>query len=314
MPALDRCAPRRFLLAAFEPDDAVAIFLKSYENRAVAQRVVSLRHATSDRFLAWLRARNAERWNIYVSVNAVDADRRSRARDAVVDVRHVFLETDNGADRFLAAIAERHDLPQPTFLMRTSSGRAHLLWRVRGFSSDRVETLQKTLARDLAGDMAATSCSQTTRVPGFFNHKRAKPYLVTLQFGRLGAAYRPSDFPAPSYQGTPAPTALESMWHGGDRAERVRAYLAATPPAVAGSGGDRHTFRVCCRIVRGFDLDDDAAVSALRIWNERCVPPWSVKDLAEKVLAARRYGSEPFGGRLGVLTAGSCVSSYIQVR
>lgn len=298
MCALDRWAPRRFLLAAFEPDDAVAIFLKSYESGAVAQRVVSLRHATSGRFLAWLRARNAERWNVYVGVNAVDAIRRSRTRDAVAGVRHVFLEIDSGADRFLAAIAERQDLPQPTFLMRTSPGRAHVLWRVNGFSTDHVEALQKTLARDLAGDMAATSCSQTTRIPGFFNYKRQEPHLVTLQFGCLGDAYCPSDFPAPSPQELLAPKAHVPMRHGCDRAERVRGYLKATPPAIAGSGGDAHTFRVCCRVVRGFDLDDDVAMHALQDWNERCVPPWSQNELAGKILAARRYGREPFGGLL----------------
>jgi hypothetical protein len=296
---LDRCAPRRFLLAAFEPGDAVAIFLKSYETGAAAQRVVSVGHATSDRFLAWLRARNAERWNIYVSVNAVDLRRRSRTRDAVAEVRNVFLETDTGARRFLAAIEERRDLPQPTFLLRTSPERAHVLWRVGGFSTSHVERLQKSLARDLGADMAATSSSQTTRIPGFFNHKREDPYLVTLQFGRLGDACRPSDFPGAAHQEVIAPRAHVRMPHGPDRPERVRAYLEATPPAVAGSGGDLHTFRVCCRIVRGFDLDDDLAMRALRVWNERCVPPWSEKELAAKIVAARRYGREPFGGLFG---------------
>ena len=56
------------------------------------------------------------------------------------------------------------------------------------------------------------------------------------------------------------------------------------------------TFRVCCRVVRGFALSDDEAFSVLREWNARCEPPWSERDLQEKVQNARRYGREPLGG------------------
>ena len=46
-------------------------------------------------------------------------------------------------------------------------------------------------------------------------------------------------------------------------------YLAAVPPAIAGQHGDVHTFRVCCRLVRGFALDDDEALAVLGGWNAR---------------------------------------------
>lgn len=298
MGALDRRAPRAFLQAAFEPDDAVAVFLKSYATGATAQRVVALRQATSERFLAWLRARNAERWNIYVGINAVDRRRRSRSRDAIVGVRHVFVETDGHADRFIAAIAGRPDLPQPSFLIRTSAGRAHVLWRVRGFRADRAEALQKVLARELGGDTAATSSAQTTRIPGFFNHKRSEPYPVTLLVGGLDAAYGLSDFPAATVLPWPRKPLRASLTAARDRCERARAYLDAVPPAVSGAHGDQHTFRVCCRVVRGFDLDDESAVATLSAWNARCVPPWSLAELTAKVQGARRYGREPFGGLL----------------
>ena len=67
---------------------------------------------------------------------------------------------------------------------------------------------------------------------------------------------------------------------------------------VAGQHGDLRTFRVCCRIVRGFDLSDDEAARALAEWNARCEPPWSERELRQKVTNARRYGREPQGGLL----------------
>ena len=79
---------------------------------------------------------------------------------------------------------------------------------------------------------------------------------------------------------------------------RARKYLKATPPAIEGQGGDNHTFQVCCRLVRGFDLGDAEALDLLHEWNARCVPPWSEPELAAKVEAARKYGDEPIGARI----------------
>ncbi len=298
MDVLDRSAPRAFLLSAFRADDTVAVFLKSYATGAVAQRVVSRDLATSDRFLAWLRARNAARWNVYVGVNAVDGRLRSRARRAVVAVRQLFVEADAKAGAFLAAIADRSDLPQPSYLLRTSPGRVHVLWRIRGMEVSQAEALQKALARELGGDAAATSCSQTTRIPGFLNHKRATPYAVTLHFGPVDAVYCEQSFPPRRV--APPEAAHEQTRRAASQDGLVRAtrYLESVPPAIAGAHGDRHTFKVCCRVVRGFDLDDESAIAALLTWNARCEPPWPEAELRRKILGARQYGREPIGGRL----------------
>ena len=298
MDVLDRSAPRAFLLSAFRADDTVAVFLKSYATGAVAQRVVSRDLATSDRFLAWLRARNAARWNVYVGVNAVDGRLRSRARRAVVAVRQLFVEADAKAGAFLAAIADRSDLPQPSYLLRTSPGRVHVLWRVRGMEVSQAEALQKALARELGGDAAATSCSQTTRIPGFLNHKRATPYAVTLHFGPVDAVYCARAFP-PRRVAPPEVAHYQNRRAASqDGLARATRYLESVPPAIAGAHGDQHTFKVCCRVVRGFDLDDESAIAALLTWNARCEPPWPEAELRRKILGARQYGREPIGGRL----------------
>jgi hypothetical protein len=81
--------------------------------------------------------------------------------------------------------------------------------------------------------------------------------------------------------------------------ERARRYLARIDPAVAGQHGDIHTFRVCCRIVRGFDLSDADAIRLLTEWNSRCQPPWNDRELRDKVARARRYGREEIGSYAG---------------
>ena len=75
--------------------------------------------------------------------------------------------------------------------------------------------------------------------------------------------------------------------------ERARRYLAVTPGAVQGQNGDAATFRTCCRLVGTFQLTDAEALPLLLQWNSRCTPPWAERDLAQKLLSARRasYGS-----------------------
>ena len=298
MSVIEPSAPLRLLRAGYAPDDWVAVFLKSYATGETCQRVASIAQISRSEFLAWLRSRNANELNVYVSVNAVSPHGRSRSRQSVSVVRHVFLEADEDGPRVLARIAARPDLPPPSYLLHSSRHRVHVFWRVAGFDIPRVESLQKQLARELKTDTAATSCSQLTRLPGLFNHKRQPAELVTMVYGDVGRVYGVADFPVAKVRVEPTVVAEEHDVPAGWRFERARRYLAVLPPAIAGSHGDLHTFRVCCRLVRGFALDDGEALALLQDWNTRCRPPWTDRELEQKIASARRYGREPIGGLL----------------
>lgn len=288
---VDRDAPIRFLRAAFLPDDWIAVLLKRHDTGEAVQRVGPVAMVLDSRFQAWLRFKNARRFDVFVSINALTPGRRSRTRESVTAVRHIFLDADKDADQVMSAIKRRSDLPTPSFIVRSSEGRAHVLWRVEGMSVERAEALQKHLARELGADMAATSAAQMTRLPGFLNYKYAPPQRVTTDCGSdaaqtvwdlasISAAAVDSRslvvWPRPRHSGPVPPI---------DRAQR---YLAATPPAVLGEHGDAHTFRVCCRLLRTFSLSDGEAISLLERWNERCEPPWSRRDLLRKLASARQ--------------------------
>ena len=38
--------------------------------------------------------------------------------------------------------------------------------------------------------------TQNTRLPGFFNHKRVEPHLVTIDYRNVDVCYGPGDFPS----------------------------------------------------------------------------------------------------------------------
>jgi hypothetical protein len=72
--------------------------------------------------------------------------------------------------------------------------------------------------------------------------------------------------------------------------ERVKLYLAKTPPAIDGENGHGHTFGVVCRVFELFDIStnsDDEILALLADWNARCEPPWTEKELRQKFNSAR---------------------------
>lgn len=287
----------RFLRTAFEPDDWIALFLKSYETGRTMQRVGPLSLFLELRVHAWLRAMNAQRYSCYVSVNSIKPGVRSRTKAAIDTVRHVFLDIDQDGPQLLAAIATRRNLPPPSYVIESSPNRLHVLWRVSGFTTDGVERLQKYLTHELGTDPAATPCSQTTRLAGYRNHKYAPAPFVTIEYGPTEVRYKQQHFQMPSRSPAPCvpPTLPVTRSRGLDVVERARRYLAHVQPAVAGQHGDVHTFRVCCRIVRGFALSDDEASGVLADWNARCLPPWTELELRGKHQHARHYGQEQIG-------------------
>lgn len=301
--AIDLEAPLRFLHAAFRPDDWIAVLLKSHDTGGTAQRVGPMSLIANPKFQAWLRAENARRFSVFVSVNAIRPQRKARTRDAIGDIRHVFLDADRDGPSVLTAINARRDLPPPSCVIHSSPNRLHVLWRASGFTKETVEALQKQLALELGTDKVATSCAQMTRLPGFFNHKYRPAATITVDYAHSRHLLERADFPRPKDSGrgptlTAARVECEQRQPAGVR-ERARKYLAAIPPAVAGDHGDATTFRVCCRLVRGFALNDDDALGVISDWNASCDPPWSEVELRAKLASARQYGREPVGGLLG---------------
>jgi hypothetical protein len=243
---------------------------------------------------------NSHGYSVFVSVNTITSGRRSRTRDAIGAVRHVFLDADDNGSRVLSCVDARRDLPPLSYVLHTSPNHVHLFWRVIGFDHDSAERLQKQLARELGTDPAATPVTQNTRLPGFFNHKRAQPQLVAVEYLNVEARYTPADFPSLSVAPTVGRQFQQQIPRGCNRLiiERAKRYVAMVPPAVEGQHGDVHTFRVCCRLARGFALDDEQALHVLADWNARCQPRWSEAELLDKLRRAARYGREPIGGLL----------------
>jgi Bifunctional DNA primase/polymerase, N-terminal len=106
----------------------------------------------------------------------------------------------------------------------------------------------------------------------------------------------PGVFVGPAAQPNCSPLINNNHLALSNRQERIRKYLDACEPAISGKGGHKTTYRIVCHIVQGFGLNREAALAAMRYYNQKCDPPWSEKELQHKVdNALRQQCEKPLG-------------------
>jgi hypothetical protein len=102
----------------------------------------------------------------------------------------------------------------------------------------------------------------------------------------------------PKREVKPAPIGFVAV-EDSERIRRAEKYLETMGPSVSGSGGHNACYRAACKMVIGFDLDTESAFNLLAtVYNPRCQPPWSEKELRHKVDQANKETCE----RGGMLT------------
>ena len=72
------------------------------------------------------------------------------------------------------------------------------------------------------------------------------------------------------------------------KSERIAKYLEACPAAESGYGGHNQTFKVVCALYKGWALSEEETLMWLRVYNRKCLPPWSERELMHKVQSAAR--------------------------
>lgn len=78
--------------------------------------------------------------------------------------------------------------------------------------------------------------------------------------------------------------------------DAAKRYLQSAEPAIEGQRGDEVTFQTAARCVRELGLSDEMTLELMALhWNDRCVPPWSLDELARKVENAVNYGTADIG-------------------
>lgn len=124
--------------------------------------------------------------------------------------------------------------------------------------------------------------------PGEIEPLELPDWLLALVEGTTTEQGRPGGgVPAQAVPSAPDPPRQDTPM-----IERARAYLKACDPAISGQNGHGQTFKIVCKLVHGFGLDEETAFGLLLTeYNPRCQPPWSEGELRHKVKSAREKGS-----------------------
>lgn len=187
----------------------------------------------------------------------------------------------------LETLEARHGRLPPTWTARSGAGGMHLWLAAPDGFRNRVNFAPWLDLRTVGGYVVAPpSRHRSGRLYEWL--PEAWPHHLSLAAmpGWLEAIARRPPPPPP-----PPPPVLVPRAAGSrpDRIERALAYLERCEPAVAGENGHKRAFSVIARVVLGFALSDEEALSVLSAWNSRCSPPWSVDELRHKVRSARSH-------------------------
>jgi len=185
-----------FLTRCFEPNETIALLLRTESPAKTQQRVITLEQALTPRYLGWLAYQNHHGANVYVAANPLRSGSRKRTKECIASVHHLYLDIDEDGDARLAALRASDCVPTPSAILSTSPGKYQVLWRVDGSDFATQEVMLKRLASAFGGDPACTDCNRVLRIPGFFNRKYSPAHSVAVEY-HSDATYSPADFRLP---------------------------------------------------------------------------------------------------------------------
>jgi RepB DNA-primase N-terminal domain/RepB DNA-primase C-terminal helical domain len=170
---------REYLQAAFETSDRLAILVRNRERKETVQRITTAGRIAEPSFQEWLHFKNdREGFDIYVGMNPLKPDARTRTKEDILSIRHLYVDLDHDGAKSLASIEQSSLVPQPNYVLATSPDKFQVIWRIEEVAQEQAEALLRAMARKFGGDSAATDSTRVLRIPGFANKKYEAGYVV----------------------------------------------------------------------------------------------------------------------------------------
>ncbi len=119
-----------------------------------------------------------ESCDIYVGMNTLKPEARTRTKEDIQTIRHLYVDIDHDGPAALAKIQQSNLVPSPNYTVNTSPDKFQMVWRVENISPEQAEVLQRAMARKFGSDPAATDSTRVLRVPGFLNRKYDTEFWV----------------------------------------------------------------------------------------------------------------------------------------
>ena len=190
-----------YLNRLYQPDDRLAIVAvgRHGPDPKVEQRVVTARAAVRPGYQRFLRHLNATGHDIFVSMNPIRPETRSREKADVLEVRRLQLDLDKSGPeslrQVLADVNAGH-LPAPAAVVRSSRQNYQVVWHADpgAWTPDAAEDAMRRLAGQYAGDSSVSDVTRVMRLPGFRNKKPERDDAPVVWTPHDGGPVQPDQF------------------------------------------------------------------------------------------------------------------------
>ena len=171
-----------YLRASFDLSDRLAILVRNPKRRETIQRIASAAKIIEPTFQDWLRFKNyQESSDIYIGMNPLKPQARSRTKQDIRTIRHLYSDFDHDGKASLATIEQSSLVPAPNYVLSTSPGKFQVVWKVEDVTSQQAEPMLRAIARRFGGDPASTDSTRVLRLPGFANRKYDAEFIVKAE-------------------------------------------------------------------------------------------------------------------------------------
>jgi hypothetical protein len=183
-----------YIRMTFNSSDRLAVLVRNRSRGETVQRITTSAKIAEPSFQQWLQFKNEkESCDIYVGMNTLKPEARTRTKEDIQTIRHLYLDIGHDGPAALAKIQQSKLVPSPNYTINTSPDKFQVVWRVENISPEQAEALQRAMARKFGSDPAATDSTRVLRLPGFLNRKYDTEFWVHAE-KHTDRVYHPPDF------------------------------------------------------------------------------------------------------------------------
>ena len=183
-----------YVLTNFQRSDRLAVLVRNRSRGETVQRITTSAKIAEPSFQDWLRYKNEkESSDIYIGMNSLKPEARTRTKEDIETIRHLYMDIDHDGPAALGKIQQSNLVPPRNYTITTSPDKFQVVWRLENISQDQAESLQRAMVRKFGGDPAATDSTRVLRLPGFLNQKYEVEFLVQA-VKHTDRVYHPQDF------------------------------------------------------------------------------------------------------------------------
>jgi hypothetical protein len=186
-PAMD------YIKTVFRADDRVCIFLLPSDGKNIDFRRAD--HIATPDYMQRLVDKNAAGFNVFVCMNALLPDAKSRTKSDIGSIRTVYLDFDDDGQSKVDKVMSSTLVPKPTFILESSPSKFQVIWSIREeITIQQQEALLVALISNFGGDKACKDATRVLRLPGFANRKYPEGPVVKVVYKSATGPVALSDF------------------------------------------------------------------------------------------------------------------------